>query len=81
MNREELMKKIISFLNEYAEDTLEDCNENSQLIADLGFNSLDLISIVNDLEEEFNIVIDDADMDAIVTVKDVVDLIEKKKEG
>lgn len=79
MNRQELLDRIVSFLREHAETALENCGENSQLLADLGFNSLDLLTIVNDAEDEFGIVIDDEDMAELVTVGDVVDLVARKQ--
>ena len=79
MNREDLLVKVVAFLRERAEEELEKCDENCQLQGDLGFNSLDLMNIVNDAEDEFDIVIEDEDMDKIVTVGDVVNLIAQKK--
>lgn len=79
MNREDLLVKVAAFLREHAEEELEKCDENCQLQGDLGFNSLDLMNIVNDAEDEFDIVIEDEDMDKIVTVGDVVNLIAQKK--
>ena len=79
MNRQELLDRVMVFLQEHAEEELVICDENCQLQGNLGFNSLDLMNIVNDTEDEFNIVIEDEDMDRIITVKDVVDLIARKK--
>ena len=79
MNREDLVVKVVAFLREHAEEELEKGDENCQLQGDLGFNSLDLMNIVNDAEDEFDIVIEDEDMDKIVTVGDVVNLIAQKK--
>ncbi|MBQ6322691.1 MAG: acyl carrier protein [Lachnospiraceae bacterium] len=80
MSRQELYDRIVVFLQEHAENTLENVDENAQLLADLGFNSLDLMNLVNDAEDEFGIVIDDEDMEKIVTVGDVVDLVDRKTE-
>ena len=46
---------------------------------DLDADSLDLFQIIIDLEEEFNIQIEDAE--SIKTVKDAVDFIESKVEN
>lgn len=80
ITRNELLNRITDFLRDHAENDLGNFGEDSQLLADLGFNSLDLMTIVNDAETEFNIVIEDEDMDKIVTVGDVVDLIASKTE-
>ena len=73
-----LLDRVIAFLQDHAETELKGVSENSQLVADLGFNSIDLMNIVNDAEDEFEIIIDDDDMLKIVTVGDVVSLIAKK---
>ena len=73
----ELKEKVLNFLGEYVQ--LEDSvNEDSQLIADLGLNSLTLMEIVNDAEEAFSITIDDNELVQLVTVGDVIRLLEKK---
>ncbi|MBQ4311172.1 MAG: acyl carrier protein [Oscillospiraceae bacterium] len=79
--RQELLERVKCFLVEHAEGEFEDFGEKSQLIADLGFNSLDLMEIVNDAEDEFSILIDDSDIDKIITVGDFIDLVEKKTKG
>ena len=72
-----LKEKVLNFLGEYVQ--LEDSvNEDSQLIADLGLNSLTLMEIVNDAEEAFSITIDDDELMKLVTVGDVILLLEKK---
>lgn len=81
MNTQELQEKIIAFLKEHMETELEKIDENSQLIADLGFSSLDVMVIVNDAEDEFGIVIDDEEMKKITTVGDVFKIVESKKRG
>ena len=73
----ELKEKVLTFLGGYVQ--LEDSvNEDSQLIADLGLNSLTLMEIVNDAEEAFSITIDDNELVQLVTVGDVIRLLEKK---
>lgn len=79
--RQELMDEISEFLRSHTENDLGDFDEDSQLLADLGFNSLDFLTIINDAEVEFDIVIDDEDLEDIVTVGDVVDLVMNKMEN
>lgn len=49
----------------------------SKLIDDLKADSLDIVELVMELEQRFNLEIPDDVMPTIVTVKDVVDYIEK----
>ena len=48
---------------------------DTRFIDDLGADSLDLFQIVMEIEEAFNIVIDDSELDHIVTVGDAVSAI------
>ena len=52
--RQELMDEISEFLRSHTENDLGDFDEDSQLLADLGFNSLDFLTIINDAEVEFD---------------------------
>lgn len=54
----------------------EDIKLESNFTDDLGIDSLDLVQLVMELEEAFNITIDDAE--AIKTVQDAVSFVEKK---
>ena len=45
----------------------------------LGADSLDCVEICMDIEEKFSILITDEELDAIVTVKDVYDLVDRKQ--
>ncbi|HEY8910141.1 MAG TPA: acyl carrier protein [Desulfosporosinus sp.] len=44
----------------------------SRLVEDLQVDSLDLLMILSDLEDEFSITIDEADFLKVVTVNDIV---------
>jgi len=72
-NIEKKIKEIISV--RYGMDAKIESN----FVDDLGMDSLDTIELVMDLETEFGIDIPDDDSEKMITVKDVVDYIEKKK--
>lgn len=57
----------------------DEIKPESELAADLGISSVDLADLVCHCEEKFGIEIDDADMSRFITVKDVVDYLEEKK--
>ncbi len=78
MNRQELWNRIIALLDVYSDKGLGNCSENSQLIADIGFCSIDIMNIVNDVEDEFDIEIYDNELEDVVTIGDVIKLVEKK---
>ncbi len=72
-----LKERVFNFLGEYAEID-DSVNEDSQLIADLGLSSLSVMEIVNDAEDVFSITINDDELTGLVTVGDVINLLEKK---
>ena len=63
-----------------AEQTGKDESEitlETNVKEDLDADSLDLFQIINDIEDEFDISVEDPE--AIVTVKDIVDFVESNK--
>ena len=77
----EKLKKIIKPFLEYEEDeAFQNLNENTDLINELSFDSVDLIEIVIEIEEAFDIDIEDTEIKEIKTVKDIVNLIKSKME-
>lgn len=53
-----------------------DINENTEFIADLHADSVDIATIICDIEDEFNIEIEDEQLEGIETVGDVAERIE-----
>ena len=66
------------FMEDYTDSLPEEINADMQLIADLGFNSLTLIELVNDAEPRFSVVFDDDELAGIETVGDILELLEEK---
>ena len=74
----ESVKKIIA---ETLELDVKDIKEDSNLIADLGMESLDLVDLVVAFEDKYKVTIEDKDVKTLQTVKDIVTYIENKKEA
>lgn len=51
---------------------------SSRLIDDLKADSLDIVELIMDLEQEFNIEIPDEELPKVQTVSDIVSYLEKK---
>ena len=51
---------------------------DSEIIKDLGADSLDLVEMLLTLEETFGVTISDEQTESIKTVKDIVDIIDNK---
>lgn len=65
-----------------AEQTGKDESEitlETNVKEDLDADSLDLFQIINDIEDEFEVSVEDPD--SITTVKDIVDFVESHKES
>lgn len=82
MEREEIIEKLKAIVKPYVnnQEGYENMNENSDFIKDLGVNSANLVDIVLDVEEQFNIVIDNLEMERMLDVKTAIDIIEVKTE-
>lgn len=72
---------VFERIKEMIEDILREETEISpetRLIADLGFDSLDIVELVFDLEDEYEIEITEEEREKIRTVADLVNVIESK---
>lgn len=72
-----MIERIKEIILENTElDNIEITRE-SVLLQDLGLNSLDLMGMICELEDEFDIEISDRDARSFKTVGDVIDFLEK----
>lgn len=70
MERSKIVEKILEILGQQLESCDEQISETSAFISELDMSSLDIILMVCDLEEAFDIVIQDKDIQSIITVGD-----------
>ncbi|HOA17889.1 MAG TPA: acyl carrier protein [Fervidobacterium sp.] len=78
MNREELFKKVAEMISEKLNVPIEDIDEDSHIIEDLGADSLDAFDLVMIIEDEFGIKLEDDEIERMLTVKDILDLLMEK---
>jgi len=80
MNKEELITKLKVIIKPYTTnlDAYDNLTENTDFINDLAINSANLVDIVLDIEEGFDVVIDNVDMERMLDVKTAVEIIETK---
>ena len=69
--------KVREILSEQLDVDIEIINEDTDIIADLGADSLDVVELMMLLEEEFGLVITDESANEFHTVGDVVNFIEQ----
>ena len=74
---ETLIQKVIELVSSQIDKPKEQISLDSQFVADLGFDSLDLVEFVMLVEEEFDIVVPDEESETINTVRDAVQAIQK----
>lgn len=80
MERKELTEKLKNIIKLYTTNTeaYENLTEETDFINDLKINSANLVDIVLDIEEQFDVVIDNTDMERMLDVKTAVEIIETK---
>ena len=55
MERAEIVSQILAILEDVAEISPEDVNENSVMMDDLDLSSMEILTVVADLEETFGL--------------------------
>tara|TARA_X000000368_G_scaffold361645_1_gene305944 strand:- start:11 stop:265 length:255 start_codon:yes stop_codon:yes gene_type:complete len=80
MTREKLITSLQKIVKPYIQDQIafENLTEETDFINDLKINSANLIDIILDLEDEFDIEIDEESMENMLSVKSALDIIENK---
>ncbi|MDG1744082.1 MAG: phosphopantetheine-binding protein [Polaribacter sp.] len=80
MTKEELITKLSAIVKPYIqnEEAFKSLNENTDFINDLEINSANLVDIILDIEDEFDIEIDNDSMEQMLSVKATVEIIQKK---
>ena len=76
MDRQEIISKVRKILSAELAVDIERIVTESELVNDLGSDSLYLVEVAIALEEEFNIEIPDSDLERFTTVGAIVDYIE-----
>lgn len=80
MDKTELIEKLKVIIKPFTtnEKAFDNLTEETDFIKDLNINSANLVDIVLDIEENFDIVIDNTDMERMLDVKTAVEIIETK---
>lgn len=73
-----MIERIAKILAAFTEADLTNITEKTELINDLGLNSLDLVNIVVEFEEEFDIEVPDREIKNFVTIGDVTEYLKNK---
>ncbi len=72
-----MKEKIKELLAKQLRVDINDINENTDIMDDLGADSLDIVEMLQTIECDFGIVIPDEDVQSLRTIGDVADYLEQ----
>jgi acyl carrier protein len=72
-----MLEKIQAMLAEALNIPLEKVAPDAKIVDDLGADSLDVVELLSQLEDEFGITIPDEEIENLLTVADVASTLEK----
>ncbi|QTE21395.1 acyl carrier protein [Polaribacter cellanae] len=80
MTKAEIINKLTTIVKPYVqnEEGFKNMSEKTDFINDLEINSANLVDIILDVEDEFNIEIDNDAMEKMLSVKATVAIIQEK---
>ena len=80
MEKEKLHEELMTIIKPYLPEDVEfdEITENSHFVNELNINSAHLVDIVLDVEDKYDIILENEDMDRMQTVQQAMDLISQK---
>ncbi len=73
-----MYEKVCEILLNYVEEPEGGLTPETRFIDDLAMNSLDIMTMVGDLEDEFDITIETPELRNLFTIRDLVKFLEEK---
>ena len=83
MTNQELIDKLKSIVAPYVQDeaAFTNLNEDTDFVRDLKINSANLVDIILDIEDEFDIRLENEDMEKMLDVKSAMAIVNSKLEA
>ncbi|MFT5846968.1 acyl carrier protein [Psychroserpens sp.] len=80
MTKEELIAKLKTIVQPYIQDeeAFNNLSEETDFINDLKINSANLVDVILDVEDEFDIRIENDDMEKMISVRAAMDVVNEK---
>ncbi len=80
MNKAEIIEKLKALVKPYIknQEAFDNLTETTDFITDLKINSANLVDVILDIEEVFDIEIDNVSMERMLDVKSAIEIIETK---
>ena len=73
-----MYEKICEILLNYVEEPDSGLTPDTRFVDDLNMSSLDIMTMIGDVEDEYDIEIETADLRSIYTIRDFVDYLAEK---
>jgi len=76
-DKEQMISELKAIVKPYIQDqnAFDNLNEDTDFINDLKINSANLIDVILDVEEKYNIVLDNDSMDKMLNIKAALEVI------
>jgi len=78
LDRTTIKQTLIELMEADTGETFADIDEANNLRTDLGLDSVDVVSIVSQVERRFRLRLSQQDLEKLVTLSDLLDLLELK---
>ena len=80
MKKEELIAKLKTIVEPYIQDeeAFKNLTEDTNFITDLKINSANLVDVILDVEDEFDIRIENDEMEKMLSVKAAMEIVTSK---
>lgn len=72
-----MFEKLVNIICNYVEVEPENIHPESRFMEDLGFTSFDFMSMLGEVEDEFDVEVEQSEVMNICTVGEAVDYLEK----
>lgn len=72
-----MFEKVSKMLAEQLGVAVDSITPNSEVVKDLGADSLDVVELMMALEDEYGITLPEGEVESIKTVQDIVNMMEK----
>jgi len=74
-----MFEQIVDIISKQLRAEADEISYNTNIMEDLGADSLDVVELLMALEETFGVTVPDEDVPNLKTVKDIVDYVEKNQ--
>ena len=80
MQKEELIESLKKIVQPYIqnEEAFQQITEETEFIKDLEINSANLVDVILDVEDEFDVTIENEEMEKMVSVKSAMEIVQTK---